>query len=961
MKVDQQYDPVEIESQWYDFWVDGGFFKADEHSDKEPYTIVIPPPNVTGSLHMGHALFVTLQDILIRWKRMQGYETLWLPGTDHAGIATQVVVERLLRKEGISRHDLGREKFLERVWEWKEKSGGRIIEQLKKLGASCDWERERFTMDEGLSHAVRTIFVRMYEDDLIYRGDRMVNWDPETKTVLSNLEVLTKKEGEAGKFWYLKYPLADGSGHIIVGTTRPETMLGDTAVAVHPDDDRYKDLIGKMIALPLTDRQIPIIADKILPDPEKGTGAVKVTPAHDPNDFDCGQRHDLDLIQVIGLDATMIPETCPEDFAGLDRYAARKLVIEKFDELGLLDKIDNITFHPGRSERSGVIVEPLVMKQWFVRGEPLAKPARDAVEQGKTRIIPEVWKKTYDHFMYNIQEWCISRQLWWGHQIPAWYGPDGEVFVAMTEEEAQEKANAHYGEAVEIEQDQDVLDTWFSSGLWPFSTMGWPEKTATLEKFYPTQVLETGSDILFFWVARMMMMGIYAMGEVPFEDVFLHAMVRDAKGDKMSKVKGNVIDPLHMIFGASLPGASAGTPGVEELDADMHKELIAKIEAEDLSYSRGDVELPGITSQGADALRLTLAIMAAQARDIKLDISRMEGYRAFLNKLWNASRFAMMNMEGFEPSDYSTYMATWDEKDQAPFDFECLGLADRWILGRVNATSREVTAALDEYKFNDAAQALYHFVWHELCDWYIELIKPRLYDESEENAPYRRATLATLDYVRDVSLRLLHPISPFITEDIWQSFARTGEAPEALVVAPWPEPQPLLGEFEREKGAMELAFEIISSVRTVRGETNIKPSVRIPTAYLISDDEGLRASVEATRDYIGHQAKIDAIELLTAAEADALEGAAATAVAGGVEIRFMLKGLIDVEEELTRLRKEISRVEDDMAFVNKKLGNPKFVERAPDHIVQKERDKLAGFEQEKSALESSMSELENLR
>ncbi|CAN0480939.1 unnamed protein product [Laminaria digitata] len=563
--------------------------------------------------------------------------------------------------------------------------------------------------------------------------------------------------------------------------------------------------------------------------------------------------------------------------------------------------------------------------------------------------------------MYNIHEWCISRQLWWGHQIPAWYGPDDTVFVAMSEEEAHEKAKAHYGEAVELRQDPDVLDTWFSSGLWPFSTMGWPEKTATLEKFYPTQVLETGSDILFFWVARMMMMGIYAMGEVPFSDVYLHAMVRDAKGQKMSKVKGNVIDPLHMIFGAKHPGASEAEADIETLDELLHKELIAKIDAEELTYSRGEVSFPGASPQGADALRLTLAIMAAQARDIKLDVSRMEGYRAFLNKLWNASRFSMMNMEGFVPSEYSRYTSAWSEREDAPFDFDALSLADRWILGRLNATSREVTQALGEYKFNDAAQAIYHFVWHELCDWYIELIKPRLYDESEENAASRRATLSTLDYARDVSLRLLHPISPFITEDIWQSFERTGSSPEALVIAPWPETQPLLDEFEHAKAAMELAFGIISSVRTVRGETNIKPSVRIPRAYLSTGQDELRAQVTETSAYIAHQAKIEAVELISPQEAEALEGAMATAVFGGVEIRFLLKGLIDVEEELARLKKEIARVEEDITFVNKKLSNPKFVERAPAAIVQKERDKLEGFEREKLALEGSMTELEELR
>ena len=954
MKIDQTYNPLEVEDGWYDFWVDNGFFKADEHSDKPPYTIVIPPPNVTGSLHMGHALFVTLQDILIRFKRMQGYEALWLPGTDHAGIATQVVVERLLAKEGKTRHDLGREAFLERVWQWKEESGGRIIGQLKRLGASCDWDRERFTMDEGLSHAVRTIFVRMYNDGLIYRGKRMVNWDPKTQTVLSDLEVLTTKEGESGKFWFLRYPLADGSGHITVGTTRPETMLGDSAVAVHPDDERYKDLIGKMIALPLTGRQIPIIADTVLPDPEKGTGAVKVTPSHDPNDYECGMRHDLAFIQVIGLDAKMVAGTCPEEFVGLDRYDARKLVVQKFDELGLLEKIDNITYFPGRSERSGVIVEPLVLDQWWVKGEPLAKPAREAVESGQTRIIPAVWKKTYDHFMYNSRDWCISRQLWWGHQIPAWYGPDGEVFVALSEQDALAAAREHYGEAVELTQDEDVLDTWFSSGLWPFSTLGWPDNTAALEKFYPTAVLETGSDILFFWVARMMMMGIYAMGEVPFKDVFLHAMVRDAKGKKMSKVTGNVIDPLHLIYGVRKG----------ELDVEMHRELISKIKAEQLELSLGDQKIPGLATQGADALRLTLAIMAAQARDIKLDIDRMEGYRAFLNKLWNAARFAMMNMtaEGKEhaPRAYSSYTGAWESQADAPFDFDHLGLADRWILGRVNQTVREVTSALDDYKFNDAAQAIYHFVWHELCDWYIELIKPVLYSDNEEDAKGREAALATLDYALDVSLRLLHPVSPYITEDIWQSFVKAGEKPASIMVAPWPVAHEQLDAFEQATGHVALAIELISAVRNVRGETGVKPRVHIPRCYFITDDTAQGDAVRQTAAYICGQTRIDEVSVLTTEEARELDMASATAVAGGVEIRIPLKGLIDVEEERARLTKEIAKIDKDIAHVDKKLSNEKFMAKAPEHIIKKERDKLEGFLAAKEALQKSMEDLEKL-
>ncbi len=942
---------MEVESGWYEFWTKEGLFKANEHSDKTPYTIVIPPPNVTGSLHMGHALFVTLQDILIRWKRMQGYEALWLPGTDHAGIATQVVVERLLEKEGTSRQEIGREAFLERVWQWKEQSGGRILEQLKRMGASCDWDRQRFTMDEGLSHAVNTIFVKMYDDGLIYRGERMVNWDPVTQTVISDLEVLTTKEGERGKFWHLRYPLADGSGHIIVATTRPETMLGDTAVAVHPDDERYKSLIGKQIRLPIVDRLIPIVADEILPDPEKGSGAVKVTPSHDPNDFECGQRNALPSIQVIGLDAKMMAETCPEEFARLDRYEARKLVVQKFDELGLLEQTEEITYFPGRSERSNTIIEPLVLKQWFVKGEPLAKPAIDAVESGETRIIPELWKKTYDHFMYNIRDWCISRQIWWGHQIPAWYGPDGEIFVAESDEAARAKAQAHYGEPTELTRDPDVLDTWFSSGLWPFSTLGWPEQTASLEKFYPTQVLETGSDILFFWVARMMMMGIYAMGKAPFSDVYLHAMVRDEKGSKMSKVKGNVIDPLHMVYGARK----------DELDASMHRELIRKIQNDKLKITLEDgSELDGIPAQGADALRFTLSILAAQARDIKLNINRMEGYRAFLNKLWNASRFALMNMSEFSPASYDRYTATWSKSDEMPFDVEALSLADRWILGRLDHTVNEVTTALEGYKFNAAAQTIYDFVWHELCDWYIELSKATLYSEDAELEAARQANRATLSYALDVSLRLLHPITPFITDDIWQSLPHSGERPVSIMVADWPVSQPLLKEFDYATEAMGCAIEVISAIRNIRGETNVKPSTRIPHIdFVVSDDEQ-RAMLEQTSGYLSALARFDALDIISPDEAAAREGTVATAVAQGIEIRIPLKGLIDVDEERTRLTREIEKVDKDIAHVSKKLNNDKFLAKAPEAIVEKERTKLEGFEQKKAALERSLTELEEM-
>ncbi len=928
MKIDQSYNPVEVEADWYDFWVDKGYFHADETSDKEPYTIVIPPPNVTGSLHMGHALFVTLQDILIRWKRMEGYEAMWLPGTDHAGIATQVMVERDLAKEGRTRHDLGRDKFLERTWDWKAEHGGQIINQLKRMGASCDWQRERFTLDEGLNRAVREAFVKLYEDGLIYRDLRMVDWDPEGKTVLSDLEV--DREEEAGKFWYLRYPLTDGSGHIIVGTTRPETMLGDTAVAVHPDDERYEDMIGKTVALPIVGREIPIIADKILPDPEKGTGAVKVTPAHDPNDWDCGQRHDLEVIQVIDFDAN-INDNAPEEFVGLDRYDARKLVVEKFDEAGLLEEIEEKPYSPGRSERTGVVVEPLPMLQWFVDTEPLAKKATDAVESGETEIIPPVWKKTYDHFMYNIRPWCISRQLWWGHQIPAWYCQDcEEINVAREEPDACQECGSD-----RLEQDPDVLDTWFSSALWPFSTMGWPEETPTLEKFYPTQVMETGFDILFFWVARMMMMGLWLMDEVPFEKVFLHAMVRDKAGNKMSKTKGNVIDPLHMIFGANS----------DELDPEVHAELLG--------------EYPdGLDAQGADALRFTLTVYAAQGRDIKLDIKRIEGYRAFLNKLWNAARFTLMNLEGYEPRAFETYTASWED-GHTPFDAESLSVADRWILQRADQVVGEVKEALEDFRFNDAAQGIYKFVWHELCDWYIELSKEVLHEDNGAGADERKAAQDTLTYVLDTALRLMHPISPFITEDIWQSLPHADDAPESIMVAPWPESRGAEA-FEEAAEQMELVIELITAIRGIRGETNVKPGQVIDEVFFVTEDDAAKQAIEACASYVQRLAKADQIRVVSPDEAGEGEGAA-TAVRSGVEIRIPLAGLIDLDEEMARLEKEMSRVEDDISYVENKLANDAFVNNAPDHIVQKERDKREEYLEEKATLEASLEELEQLK
>jgi len=921
------YDPTEVESSWYETWEEEGYFHADADSDREPYTIMIPPPNVTGSLHMGHALFTTLEDVLVRWKRMEGYEALWVPGTDHAGIATQVMVERQLREEGTSRHELGREKFLERVWEWKEEQGGTIINQLKRMGASCDWERERFTLDEGLNEAVKEAFVQLYEDGLIYRGKRMVDWDPEGQTVLSDLEV--NNEEEIGKFWHLAYPLSDGSGHIVVGTTRPETMLGDTAIAVHPDDERYADMIGKTVDLPIVDRTIPVIADTELPDPETGTGAVKVTPAHAPEDWECGERHDLEIIQVIDFDAK-INDNAPEAYRGLDRFKAREKVVEDFEKLGLMEGVEEQEHAPGRSDRTGAVVEPLPMEQWFVETEPLAKRAIDAVESGETDIIPPVWKKTFDHFMYNIEPWCISRQLWWGHRIPAWYCDDcDEVTVARETPEACEACGSE-----NIEQDPDVLDTWFSSGLWPFSTLGWPDETADLKKFYPTQVLETGFDILFFWVARMMMLGLHFMDEVPFEDVFLHAMVRDVEGRKMSKTYGNVIDPLHMIEGVDR----------DELDPELHEELIKQ-------YPEG------VDAQGADALRFTLAIYAAQGRDIKLDISRIEGYRAFLNKLWNAARFTKMNLEDHEPVEWSAH-AGEDWSAEAPIDFEAASMAERWIISRLEETIDEVQAALEDYRFDDVAQTLYDFIWHEFCDWYIELSKPTLYDGEDESQ--KAAARATLAYVLETSLRLMHPITPYVTEEIWQSIPVGDGAPDHVIVADWPTSHPETVAFDEDVERMETVISVIEAIRGIRGETNVKPGVTIDEVQCVTDDDAAAEAVERGSVYIERMASVEDVTVVSEQEADELDEGSATSMAEEVQVRIPLAGLIDLEEEYARLQKELERVDEDLAYVRGKLDNEDFVENAPEDIVQQERDKLDDYLDEKETLQESVEELKEL-
>jgi valyl-tRNA synthetase len=885
------YAHKEVEARWYDFWRKRGYFHGDEHDQsRPPFSIVLPPPNVTGSLHLGHALTATIQDILIRWKRMSGFNTLWLPGTDHAGIATQMIVEKELQKtEKKSRHDLGREEFLKRVWAWKERFGSRIGEQHQALGASLDWERERFTMDEGLSRAVREVFVRLYEEGLIYRERKLINWCPRCHTALSDLEVVYE-EAHKGELWSFAYPLVEPAGdrtEIVVATTRPETMLGDTAVAVHPDDERYKALLGKKVRHPLTGREIPIVGDSILVDPAFGTGAVKVTPAHDFNDFEVGKRHGLEMISVIGPEGKMTEAAGP--VAGMERYDARKEVKRLLAEMGLERGATPHVLPLGRCQRCETVLEPLLSHQWFVKIEPLAKPAIEAVEQGRTKFIPEQWTNTYMAWMRNIHDWCISRQLWWGHQIPAWYCPDGHVTVAR----AAPENCATCGKG-ELRQDGDVLDTWFSSGLWPFSTMGWPDETATLRTFYPTSVMETGHDIIFFWVARMMMMGLHFMGEVPFRTVYLHPMVRDEKGQKMSKTKGNVIDPLV------------------------------------------------ITEQhGADALRFTLAALTAQGRDIKLSKDRIEGYRAFANKIWNASRFGLMNLSGYAEGQVD--LATVE-----------LSPADRWILARLQRAVNETQEALENFRFNDAATTLYQFVWHELCDWYIELAKEALLGDAPDqpaavDRPGRKAAQAVLVRCLATAYRLLHPFMPFITEELWhvvRAEVRADGWSDSVFAAPYPQKGAIDEAAERSFGPV---IGIVDAIRNVRGEMNVPPKAEPRVVIAVADPDALRTvRGEAARIARLARASVEVVEGPTAPAAPQT----AVAVGAGFELRVHLAGVLDLAAEGARVEKEIAKVDQDLAGIERKLANPDFVQKAPPEVVEKDRARADELREKRGKLEA---------
>jgi valyl-tRNA synthetase len=947
--LDKTYQPSSIEGPTYRLWEEEGAFAAGrpDRRGARPFAIVIPPPNVTGSLHMGHALNNTLQDVLVRFERMRGRDVLWQPGTDHAGIATQMVVERqLMERQEPNRRALGRDEFVRRVWQWKVESGGLIINQLKRLGASCDWSRERFTMDEGLSRAVRKVFVDLYRAGLIYKDKRLVNWDPKLLTAISDLEV--EQVEMKGHLWHLRYPLEhrafdpeDPSTYIVVATTRPETMLGDTAVAVHPDDERYKTLVGKQVTLPLVGRRIPIVADEYS-DPEKGSGAVKITPAHDFNDFEVGKRHGLDQINIFTPEGklksspfddytfghrapgtvagtvladetrgTPAIDSIPLELRGLDRFDARKQIVQMLEEQGLVEKIEPYVHTVPHGDRSNVVIEPFLTDQWYVDAKTLAKPAIEAVKRGRTVFVPKNWENTYFRWMETIQPWCISRQLWWGHQIPAWYGPDGAVFVAEDEAGAIDAAASHYEKKYpewdvsgvhpkltgpqyaaslrtknyKLKQDEDVLDTWFSSALWPFSTLGWPDETLELKRYYPTDVLVTGFDIIFFWVARMMMMALRVMEEVPFRNVYIHALVRDEKGQKMSKSKGNVIDPLELI-----------------------------------------------DAYGADALRFTLAAMAAQGRDIKLSTSRVEGYRNFATKLWNAARFAEINgcvpVEGFDPA-YAKQTI------------------NRWIAGEYERALASVTEALEAYRFNEAAGAIYSFIWHKFCDWYLELIKPILVSSDQAAAAETRAMIA---WVLDRALTLLHPFMPFVTEELWAKLAPEGEGRDSLLIlSPWPKHRGL----ENADADAEIGWVIrlISEVRSVRSEMNVPAGARVPLVITGANDETTTRAKRHEETIL----RLARIETMSFGKAPA---GAVQIVLDEATLALPLAGIIDVAAESKRLKREIDKVGSEIRQLDAKLANEKFVARAPEHVVEEQRERKADAEATASRLEQALKRLE---
>ncbi|MHA2858463.1 valine--tRNA ligase [Paenibacillus lautus] len=878
LEMPTTYDPKAAEQKWYPYWKEGGFFEAGKRPDAEPYTIVIPPPNVTGMLHIGHALDFTLQDILIRVKRMQGYDALWLPGSDHAGIATQTKVEQKLREEGVTRYDLGREKFLEKVWEWKDLYANTIRDQWSKIGLSLDYSRERFTLDEGLSEAVREVFVKLYDKGLIYRGKRIINWDPAARTALSDIEVEYKEVN--GHLYHLQYPLKDGSGSITVATTRPETMLGDTAVAVHPEDERYKDMIGKTLVLPIVGREIPVIADEYV-EKDFGSGAVKITPAHDPNDFEMGLRHDLPQITVMDESGTM--NEFAGKYQGLDRAECRKQIVSDMKESGVLLRIEDHVHQVGHSERSGAVVEPYLSTQWFVKMQPLAEAAVDAQKSGKgVNFVPDRFERTYLHWMENVRDWCISRQLWWGHRIPAWYSEStGEVVVAMNEEEARAKLGKD-----DLRQDEDVLDTWFSSALWPFSTMGWPDlDSEDFKRYYPTSVLVTGYDIIPFWVSRMIFQGLEFTGQMPFKDTLIHGLVRDSEGRKMSKSLGNGIDPLEVI-----------------------------------------------EQYGADAMRYMISTGSTPGQDLRFRWERVEQARNFANKIWNASRFALMNLEGFTAADI-------DISGE-------LGTADRWILHRLNETSRDITRLIDAYEFGETGRLLYNFIWDDLCDWYIEFAKLSLYGEDQAA---KKKTQSVLAYVLDRTMRLIHPFMPFISEEIWQHLPHEGET---VMLASWPTYDEA---FENTEAVteMNLLMDVIRAVRNIRAEVNVPMSKKVELQLKPVSGQ-IAGIIDRNSDYIRRFCNTSEYESSLALEAP---DKAMTAVVTGVEMYLPLAGLIDIAQEITRLEKEIQHLNSEVERVEKKLNNPGFVSKAPEKVIEEERAKLADYSDKRSKVIARIEEL----
>lgn len=924
MTMDKTYQPHSIEQQRYQHWEQSGYFSPEGQVDG--YCIMIPPPNVTGSLHMGHGFQQSIMDALIRRARMSGKPTLWQVGTDHAGIATQMVVERQLAADGVSRHDLGRDAFIDKVWDWKAESGGTITQQLRRLGTSPDWSRERFTMDDGFYQAVQQVFETLYDDDLIYRGKRLVNWDPKLHTAISDLEVLN--EEEQGHLWHFKYPLSDGSGHLIVATTRPETMLGDSAVAVHPEDERYQHLIGKTIRLPLADREIPIIGDDYV-DREFGTGCVKITPAHDFNDYEMGKRHDLAIINILD-DNAHLNDDVPEAYRGLERFAARKQVVDDLDALGLVEKIQAHTLKVPRGDRSGVIIEPYLTDQWYVKTDKLAQDAIDVVEQGKINFVPKQYENMYFSWMRDLQDWCISRQLWWGHRIPAWYDEQGRVYVAQSEALAREKYSLD--ESIVLTQDNDVLDTWFSSALWTFATLGWPEDTDELKQFHPTDVLVTGFDIIFFWVARMIMMTLYFKKDIPFKTVYVHGLVRDSHGQKMSKSKGNVLDPIDLIDGIELDTLlEKRTAGM------MQPQLKEKI----IRQTRD--EFPeGIDAYGTDALRFTYYSLASTGRDINFDVGRIQGFRNFCNKLWNAARYVLMSCEG------------QDCDAQNSNDVE-LSLADRWIISKLQETEAKVNEGFDTYRLDLASQALYDFVWNEYCSWYIELSKPVLQDDSASDQQ-RRGTRRTLIRVLETTLRLAHPMMPFITEEIWQKTKElAGVQGETIMQAPYP----VADESKIDSVAvseLEWIKKIVVGVRGIRDEMNISPGKSLPL-FIARGSEQEQAQLNANQPFLKRLANLSEIHWLNNEDE---APAAATALVGKMELLIPLAGLIDKRAELKRLDKEIEKLTKEAQRLQGKLGNANFVDKAPEAVVEKEKAKLKGYQESLALLNEQKEKIESL-